>query len=55
MTKSRAAAVAAVLMAMAGWITGADCTSDLLACHLMHLQRFFVAIGDVVAASGQGF
>lgn len=48
-TKSRLAAIAAVLATAAGWLVGADCAENSIECHMMYMQRMFVAVGDLVS------
>ena len=48
-TKSRLAAVAAILATAAGWMVGADCVDSSIECHMMYIQRMFVAVGDLVS------
>ena len=52
MKRSLASAIAGLLIVLAAWLTGAECSDDALACHVMHLQRLYVAVGEVLANVG---
>lgn len=49
MKRSASAAVAALLVLLAGWIMQDKCTTDLLACNMSYLLATFSALSDVLA------
>jgi hypothetical protein len=50
MKKGFFAALAALLILLAGWITQDGCTADALACNMAYLQAAFAALSDVLTS-----